>query len=162
MPRTKKAAGTAVDRRNGRRAGLEAAEQLRKFGLPRRDGREWSAETRKSWNLLWRDPVASLWSLADRQILLRWADAIDRYWWAIVLADAEPESEGSMGQTIENPLYGVADKAIRVAERCEAQLGVGALNRAKLGVETASATKSLMDLNAALAEGGDDDDDDPR
>jgi P27 family predicted phage terminase small subunit len=163
LPRTKKAAGTAVDKRNGRRTEIAAAAPMKRFGLPRRESRPWSPETRKAWNALWLDPVSSLLSVADRPILLRWADAIDRYWWAQQLADAEPEAEGSMGQTIENPLYGVADKAVRTAERCEAQIGIGALNRARLGLTFTQAQKSLQELNEALAGGNDSDDDyDPR
>jgi len=162
MPRTKKPAAMAVDKRNGRRLELTAAAPMRKFGLPKREGRPWAPETRKSWNLLWQDPVCALWSAADRQVLLRWADAVDRYWWALRVADEDPLSLGSQRQEIESPLYGVADKAVRVIERCEVQLGVGAKNRASLGVESAAAVKSLADLNATITGGGDDDDYDPR
>lgn len=162
MPRTKKAAGTAVDKRNGRRTELAAAEQLRRFGLPRRgDGEPWRLETRKAWAAMWRDPVASLLSVADRPVLLRWAGALHRAEVAYELADAEPMVSGSQGQEVGNPLYAVAEGQIRIAQQCEAQIGIGALHRARLGIEFTAAQRSLADLNAAL-EGGDDDDDDPR
>ena len=149
----------AVDRRNGRQAELES-KPLKKFGLPRRDP-PWHPEVRKAWTAFWTDPVTSVLSPIDRPVLLRWAEALDRAARAYSAADASPISTGSMGQEIENPQYGVADKAIKIAQQCEAQLGVGALNRARLGLTVTTARKSLEDLNAALygSEGGDDDGD---
>jgi len=172
MPRTKKVAGTAVDRRNGRRAEIGSA-QLAKFSLPKRplasdpDTGEmvsppWRLETRKAWTALWSDPVAQALTPVDRPVILRWAAALDRAAWALELADANPVSKGSMGQEVESPYYGIADKALRIAKDCEAQLGVGALHRARLGMAIADARQSLEDLNARFAGGGDDDDDDPR
>ena len=76
MPRTMKAAGTAVDKRNGRRLEVGAAVPLRRFALPKRTP-AWSAGTRKAWSGLWADPITKLLSVADRPVLLRWADAID-------------------------------------------------------------------------------------
>ena len=46
-----------------------------------------------------------------------------------------------------NPLYKVAEMALATIERCEKQLGIGASNRASLGIAIASETKSLSDLN---------------
>ena len=60
-----------------------------------------------------------------------------------------------MGQEVESPYYGIADKAIRTAQACEAQLGVGALNRARLGIAILQERSSLADLNAKYAGGGD-------
>jgi hypothetical protein len=169
VPRTKKVAGTAVDKRNGRRAEIGAAT-LAKFTLPKRPpkksgepGEPWRLETKRAWLALWADPVATALTPVDRPVLLRWAAALDRAAWALELADADPVAKGSMGQEVESPYYGIADKALRVAKDCEAQLGVGALHRARLGMAIADARQSLEDLNAKFA-GGDDDrtDDDPR
>lgn len=166
MPRTKKPAGQAVDRRNGRRTELAAAEQMRRFGLPKRaDGEPWLPETRKAWAAVWKDPVSSLLSVADRPVLLRWAGALHRAEHAYELADAEPMVTGSQGQEVANPLYGVGDAQIVIAQRCEAQLGVGALHRARLGIVFAHGQKSLAELNAALTGGAGDEPDpepDPR
>lgn len=173
MPRTKKAPGTAVDRRNGRRAEV-AASALAKFALPKRTvgvdpktgaaiSVPWRLETRKAWSALWSDPVASALTPVDRPVLLRWADALDRAQRHLELGDADPIAKGSMGQAVESPHYGIADKALRVAQACEAQIGIGALNRARLGIAILQEQVSLADLNARIAQGGgDDDDDDPR
>jgi hypothetical protein len=151
LPRTKKPAGTAVDKRNGRRTEV-AASSLAKFSLPKRtSGEPWRLETRKAWSALWSDPVASALTPVDRPVLLRWADSIDRAARSLELADAEPISTGSMGQEVESPYYGIADKALKVAQACEAQLGVGALNRARLGIAILTeARASLDELNARL------------
>lgn len=163
MPRTKKAAGTAVDRRNGRRAEV-APSSLAKFALPKRSsGEPWRLETRKAWSALWSDPVATALTPVDRPVLLRWADSIDRAALHLELGDADPIAKGSMGQAVESPHYGIADKALKVAAQCEKQLGVGALNRAALGIAVVAARESLEQLNARLAENRKgDDDDDPR
>lgn len=158
MPRTKKAPGQAVDSRNGRRAEIQVAS-LNPFPLPKREGQPCRLETRKAWRALWADSVSSALTVADRPVLIRWAHAIDRAAWAFEQASEEPLSTGSMGQEVESPYYGIADKALRVAAQCEAQLGVGALNRNRLGLTMAAAQKSLLDLNEAFLEGADDEPD---
>jgi hypothetical protein len=166
VPRTKKPAGQAVDRRNGRRTEIAAAVRLRRFGLPKReDGEPWRLETRKAWAAMWKDPVSGLLSVADRPILLRWAGALHRAEWAYGRADAEPLVEGSQGQRVRNPMYDVGDAQIKIAQGCEQQVGIGSLNRARLGLTFTSAQKSLEELNAMLTGGAgedEDDDDDPR
>jgi hypothetical protein len=160
MPRTKKQPGTAVDRRNGRQAELSAAS-LAKFSLPKRPlvkdpesgelrSEPWRLETRKAWSALWSDPVAKALTPVDRPVLLRWADSIDRAARHLELGDADPIATGSMGQAVESPHYGIADKAIKVAQACEAQLGVGALNRARLGIAITAERVSLDEMNARL------------
>ena len=165
MPRTKKAAGTAVDRRNGRRTEV-LASSLAKFALPKRSsGEPWRLETRKAWASLWSDPVASALTPVDRPVLLRWADSIDRAALHLELGDADPIARGSMGQEVESPHYGIADKALKVAQACEAQLGVGALNRARLGIAILAERESLDAMNARIIGSvvtGEVVDDDPR
>jgi hypothetical protein len=114
-----------------------------------------------AWDGAWSDPIAQAWTAADRPILLRWIDAIDRATRCLRRADRKPIVLGGNMQVTEHPSYATAAKAIAIAERCEQQLGFGALNREKLGFTIASARKSLGDLNRELA-GGDDARDDPR
>ena len=156
MPRTKKPAGTAVDRRNGRRADLEVAGGgLARFDLPSRRP-AWLAEVREAWDVAWADPIVRAWTAGDRPILLRWIDALDRAARALHRADRKPVVLGSTGQVVEHPSYATAARAIATAEKCEAQLGFGALNRERLGFTIGQARKSLAEMNAAfMGEGGD-------
>ena len=52
----------------------------------------------------------------------------------------------------EHPSYGTAARSIATAEKCEAQLGFGALNRERLGFTIAAARKSLEELNREMTE----------
>jgi P27 family predicted phage terminase small subunit len=153
MPRTKKPAGQAVDSRNGRRAELVLTDagQLQRFDLPPRRP-AWLAESRAAWEGAWADPISQAWTAADRPILLRWIDAVDRAMRALRRGDRKPVVVGGNGQITEHPSYGTAARSVATAEKCEAQLGFGALNREKLGFTIATARKSLDDLNGELAE----------
>lgn len=159
MPRTKKPAGQAVDARNGRRAELAVeGGQLTRFDLPLKRP-AWAKETLAAWEGAWADGVAAMWTPADRPLLLRWADAVDRAARALRRGDRKPVVVGGNGQITEHPSYGTAKAQLAVAERCEAQLGFGALNRNRLGLTMAAAQKSLLDLNDAFLKEGSDDDD---
>lgn len=150
MPRTKKPAGTVADPRNGRRAEL-AASSLAKFALPKRSsGEPWRLETRKAWSALWSDPVARALTPVDRPVLLRWADSLDRAAWALERADASPIATGSQDQEVASPYYAIANDALKVAQACEAQLGVGALNRARLGIAITAQRITMDEMNARL------------
>jgi hypothetical protein len=164
VPRGKKSPGTAVDKRNGQQLNLRAAAPLKPFSLPRRsDGKPWQPEVRKAWTALRRDPVWQLLSVVDRPVLLRWAGALHRAEVAYELADAEPITQGSQGQDVANPLFAVAEGQLKIAQACEAQLGVGALHRARLNIDSTAAARSLVDLSQAIEDGDDDDDEpDPR
>jgi hypothetical protein len=152
VPRTKKAAGQAVDRRNGRRAELGlAGGPLERFDLPSRRP-AYLAETAQAWDGAFADPISQAWTAGDRPILLRWIDSMDRAARALRRADRKPVVLGSAGQLAEHPSYATAARAIAVAEKCEQQLGFGALNREKLGFTIAAARKSLEELNRELTE----------
>jgi P27 family predicted phage terminase small subunit len=154
MPRTKKPAGTTVDKRNGRRADLVVAgDQLAKPDCPA----GLCDEAAEQWDAFWSDSASSVQTPADRGVLLRWIDAVDRYLRTIGEADREPLVTGSTGQQVENPLYKIADKALGTIERCEKQLGIGALNRAGLGIAVITGQRSLADMNARYGDGGNDD-----
>ena len=153
MPRTRKPAGQAVDSRNGRRAELALPEggRLERFDLPPRRP-AWTAESRRAWEGAWADPVCQAWTVGDRPLLLRWIDAMDRAARALRRADRKPVVLGGNMQVTEHPSYQTAKAQLAVAERCEAQLGFGALNRARLGLTITQAQKSLDDLNREFLE----------
>lgn len=160
MPRTKKPAGMAVDKRNGRRFELAAAggESLPWLVLPPRQP-AWSAVALDALAALRADPVAQAITPVDAPVVLRWLDNLDRAARAMRRADRRPLVVGGNGQLAEHPSYQTAKNALAEAAKCEAQLGVGALNRARLGLSITTAQRSLSELNAMFTGG---DDDDPR
>jgi hypothetical protein len=149
IPRAKKLPGTAVDSRNGQQAALPA-EPLPRFSLPRRgDGQKWDLRTQRMWRALWDDDrLAAALSPVDRELVLRWAESVDDAVKARARAWESPIAKGSMGQDVESPYFGIAAKAVAVAEKCEAQIGIGALNRARLGIAILTEAKTLADLSA--------------
>lgn len=149
MPRTKKPAGSAVDKRNGRRAELTQVEGGR---IDPPEGL--SPEAEALWDAYWNDTVSSVQTPVDRGVLLRWIAEHDRYWRLIAEADRSPLVAGSQGQDVANPLYKLADRALAAAERCEKQLGIGGLNRSNLGIAVITERKSLADMNSRYG-GGD-------
>lgn len=153
MPRTKKPAGAAVDKRNGRQAHLEVLAGGRldpPVGLTEQAGELWDA--------YWSDPVSGVQTGVDRGLLYRWITEYDRYLRTVAEADRQPIVEGSTGQAVENPLYKIAYRALDAAEKCERQLGVGPLWRSNLGIAVIAEKKSLADMNARYG-GGDGDSD---
>lgn len=163
MPRTKKAPGTAVDQRNGRRAELVVSAAVVP-DLPRpRESFQPLALT--AWDGYWSDAVAGTVTGADLMIVHTWITSYDDAMTRRAMADLEPLVEGSMGQMIENPMYKVANAAMAMAMACAKQLGIGAKNRADLGVTLIAERSALDDMNARYMDWGDDDDgddDDPR
>ena len=153
MPRSKKPAGTAVDRRNGHRADLVVADGNDALAKPERPD-NLCAEAVQQWDAYWQDAAARVQTAADRGVVLRWIDAVDRYLRTLGEADAQPLVFGSTGQQVENPLYKIADRALSTIERCEKQLGIGALNRAGLGIAVITGQRSLADMNARYGDGG--------
>lgn len=160
MPRAKKPAGTAIDQRNGERASLPVVA-LSRFALPRRsDGLEYDLRTRRMWKALFDDvALSSVLSPVDRELVIRWAQAVDDNLKALAAARETPMSRGSMGQEVPSPYFAIAAQAMSVAEKCEAQIGVGALNRARLGIAILTERASLADLASRFDVGGGDEPD---
>jgi hypothetical protein len=146
MPRARKLAGTAVDKRNGQRADLGIVPGLRveRFDPPA----DLCEQAQAAWEVFWSDRQALLLTPSAKVVLLRWVDALDRYFRTLELADADPMSTGSMGQEVLNPLYKVAEQARATVEACERQLGIGGLNAASLGIAAITEARSLREMNA--------------
>lgn len=166
MPRTKKPAGTAVDKRNGRRADVVGGK-VANLAKPRRPP-GLCPEAVRQWDRYWESNSAMVQTHGDRGVVMRWIDAVDRYLRTIGEADKRPLVLGSQDQEVENPLYKIADKALGTIERCEKQLGIGALNRAGLGIAVITEARSLADMNSKYGEDDDvssddsEEDEDPR
>jgi phage terminase small subunit len=162
MPRAKKTAGTAIDKRNGQQVlGVVAGLKVEKFTAPR----GLSKPAKAAWDDFWEDRPAHLVTPAAKVVLLRWIDALDRYLRTIAEADTQPLVTGSQGQEVINPLYKVAEQAMATVRDCEKQLGIGGLNAASLGLAAISEQRSLAQMNARYSEPGEveeDDEPDPR
>lgn len=113
----------------------------------------------EAWDAYWTDVIAGVVRPGDAPLVDRWVRNLDRYHRIMRLADKEPVVEGSTGQQKPNGLYDLAFKIEASIKADEAQLGIGPLNRLRLGVKFAEGAKSLSDLTGDDAEG---DDDDPR
>jgi hypothetical protein len=162
VPRAKKLPGHAVDSRNGQRAALPA-QPLPRFALPKRsDGLEYDLRTRRMWKSLWDDErLSSVLSPVDRELVVRWAQAVDDQIKALVKAREDPVTTGSMGQEVPSPYFAIARQSEASAVTSEAQIGIGALNRARLGVALLTEQASLAAL-AGQFPGGGGDERDPR
>ena len=128
------------------------AVALARFALPRRsDGLKYDLRTQRMWKALFDDgPLSSVLSPVDRELVIRWAQSVDDWIKALELARANPISTGSMGQEVESPHFKIAAQAMGVVEKCEAQIGIGALNRARLGIALLAEQKGLADLAAGF------------
>lgn len=149
MARLRKAAGTAVDIRNGHRADLKAVVGER-FDLPPDVAEALLPQTLEAWEAYWADPVSAIRTPADRAVLLTWIEALDRHTRLSRAADAQPLVETSQGVT-RNPLYAVAEGVWKVVDALQAQLGIGPKSRTALGIAVIAERKSLADLNAGYA-----------
>lgn len=162
MPRTKKPAGAAVDPRNGRRVELAASGAA---GAPAINRKALLTRSREMWDSYWADGAAVTQTAADVMFARIWIEGYDDYLRKKAEADKLPLVKGSMGQQVANPLYAVAEASLRNAMTAARQLGIGAKNRADLGITLLAEKQALDDVNARYIQpetAGDDSDDDPR
>lgn len=162
MPRTKKAAGTAVDARNGRRTELPTSGAA---GPPAINRSALLTRSREMWDSYWADGAAVTQTAADVMFARIWIEGYDDYLRKKAEADRQPLVKGSMGQQVANPLYAVAEASLKNAMTAARQLGIGAKNRADLGITLLAEKQALDDINARYVESegaSDDADDDPR
>lgn len=117
------------------------------------------ADAKVAWAAYWSDVVAGVVRASDTSLVQRWAANMDRYHRIIRMADANPVVEGSTGQQKANGLYDLALKIEASIKADEQQMGIGPLNRLRLGVKLTEGAKSLSDLTAEV---DGDDGDDPR
>lgn len=115
-------------------------------------------QAQDAWRGYWSDEVAGVMRASDITLALRWIANVDRYYRLIAEADREPVVDGHTGQPRPNGLYNLALKIEASIKVDEAQLGIGPLNRLRLGVALSETARTLADLNAEAA----DDQNDPR
>jgi hypothetical protein len=114
-----------------------------------------------AWNGYWTDTVSGVMRDSDASLVLRWVRNVDRYHRLMAEADRSPMVAGSTGQQRANPVYDLVLKIETSIKADEQQLGVGPLNRLRLGTIFAEGARTLAQLNAD-AEDGAASDDDPR
>jgi hypothetical protein len=112
-----------------------------------------------AWTGYWTDTVSGVTRESDNSLVLRWVRNLDRYCRLIAEADKSPMIPGSTGQQRANPIYDLAYKVEASIKADEQELGIGPMNRLRLGIAFSESAKSLAELNA---EAEDDADDDPR
>ncbi|OBJ00368.1 hypothetical protein A5660_25075 [Mycobacterium alsense] len=110
-----------------------------------------------AWGAYWKDVVSGVTRASDAPLVQRWAANLDRYHRLLAEADKHPVVTGSMGQPRANPVYDLVLKIEASIRADEQQLGIGPLNRLRLGVALTESAKSLKELNAE-AENADTDD----
>lgn len=141
MPKRPAPYGATVSPRNGGKILLSPAPRVM-VELP--EGLELCAEAEQAWAAFWEDPVTGALTPADRVIVLRWVDALNRYHRMVAEADLEPIVAGSkIDNPRPNPLYVIADRALATAKNCEYQLGIGARNRTGLGMAIAEVAEKV-------------------
>src|ERR1044072_2569449 len=158
----RKAPGTAVDPRNGQKIELTAGAVPDTYFPP---PISLSTDVKDQWEAFWKDPVAQLITPADKGMLVRYFEAVDRQARLLGQAEDEPWIRGSTGQRQANPFFALAmthEKAIQEMQALEQQLGIAPKKRAALGSAVITERRSLDALNAENERETDDDDEDPR
>lgn len=113
------------------------------------------------WKSLWDDErLAAALSPVDRELVIRWAQSVDDWIRAMDEGRRDPITEGRNEQPVASPWFAIAKQAMEVVAECEKQIGIGALNRARLGIALIAERSSLLDLAAKFP--GGDDEPDPR
>jgi hypothetical protein len=115
-------------------------------------------QAQDAWRGYWADTVSGVTRPSDATLVLRWVANLDRYHRLAAEADSEPVVVGSTGQPRPNPLYDLIFKIEASIRDDERQLGIGPLNRLRLGVALSETAKTLADLNAEAQDNAEEDD----
>ena len=109
------------------------------------------------WRALFDDhALSSVLSPVDRELVIRWAQGVDDWIKARETALESPVTTGSMGQEVPSPYFAIAKQAEATVVECERQIGIGALNRARLGIAILTEQASLAALSGGFPGGGGD------
>lgn len=114
--------------------------------------------TREAWDRFWSSNVAELVETdSDLGAVLRWAELLDERERAASAFRSLRLVEGSQGQLVLNPLWGVVRSCDTELRALEDRLGMTPKARLQLGVTFGEAGKSLDQLNRLLERDADDD-----
>ena len=159
----RKAAGTAMKPYNGVRAVLKTPGE--RFDIPESVK---EPEALEAWEEYWDDPVSSIITSCDRQLLRRWVTLLDDYYRLLREANACPTIETNSNGLLPNPLYKVALAMGNQIERLEIKLGIGPKNRLNLGIQVIRHQNAAAERDRTPDSGGKviqmtpEPDDDPR
>jgi len=123
-----------------------------------------SAAVRESWDTFWASPLAAhtiATDVAALRRLFRLYEQRERY---IEIAAEDTLSTGSTGQLVLHPLIKEVDTLDGKILALEDRYGLSPMSRLKLQVTLGDASKSLAEVNAALAsrKRSDEEPEDPR
>jgi P27 family predicted phage terminase small subunit len=110
-----------------------------------------SAAVRGSWDTFWASPLAEhtiATDVAALERLFRFYEQRERY---LDLASEDTLSLGSTGQIVLHPLIKEVDALDAKILALEDRFGLSPMSRLKLQVTLGDASKSLAEVNAALA-----------
>lgn len=105
------------------------------------------SQAQTAWEEFWGDHISGMSRGPDATVVLRWVKHVDRYYRILAEADRQPIVKGSTGQPRPNPLYDLAFKIETAIGEAEKQLGIGVLNRLRLGAVFNEGGVTLAQLN---------------
>ena len=128
--------------------------------VPKMPPGEWLKATRDAWDQYWASGVATMADLSiDDRLLHRWVWCNDE----LLRAEREFRRErtviGSKGQPVLSPHWAQITNLQAELAKLEAQLGIGPLNRMRLGIAIGGAADAMSDLDMFGADDADDDGD---
>lgn len=114
--------------------------------------------TQARWDAFWSTDLSRAIVSSDHPVIERLFIYYDEWERAMRGYRKERVVVGSTGQPTMSPLFKVAQSLEAQIEALERQLGIGAKNRADLGIATGNAALTIAELNRMTEESDDDSD----
>jgi hypothetical protein len=106
-------------------------------------GRRWLQSTHETWEFLFSSELADIIQPLDGALLKHWITCIEERDRAMSLFREQRFVSGSRGQTRLTPAWKLVQDLSVEIRQAEAQLGIGGLNRFKLGLTMGQAAAAL-------------------
>lgn len=113
--------------------------------IPPMPAGRWLKATRETWEFLFQSDIADIIQPLDGALLKHWITCIDERDRAMAAFRAERYVAGSRGQTRLSPAWKLAQDLSTEIRMTEQQLGIGGLNRFRLGITMGQAAAVLND-----------------